>query len=156
MSSCLEEEFFKGSTPCLRLAWQSFVIAQQFGSSRVAEGREGKRGLVFLLGGSSVAEATCHVMQDAMETAAQSGDAEIAEELLKFFVEQKERECFAACLFTCYDLIKPDVALEVRATCPTLYSPRAAPSMAALCMGSSTSSQKCALCILAHALNSWP
>ncbi|EIE26635.1 clathrin heavy chain [Coccomyxa subellipsoidea C-169] len=51
--------------------------------------------------------------KDAMETAAQSGDAEIAEELLKFFVEQKERECFAACLFTCYDLIKPDVALEV-------------------------------------------
>ena len=56
------------------------------------------------------------VMQDAMETAAQSGDAEIAEELLKFFVEQKERECFAACLFTCYDLIKPDVALEVGTT----------------------------------------
>ncbi len=48
-----------------------------------------------------------------METAAQSGDPEIAEELLKFFVEQKEKECFAASLFTCYDLIKPDVALEV-------------------------------------------
>ena len=48
-----------------------------------------------------------------METAAQSGDAEIAEELLKFFVERGERECFAAALFTCYDLIKPDVALEV-------------------------------------------
>lgn len=48
-----------------------------------------------------------------METAAQSCDPEIAEELLKFFVEQKERECFAASLFTCYDLIKPDVALEV-------------------------------------------
>ena len=53
--------------------------------------------------------------QDAMETAAQSGDAEIAEDLLKYFVEQKERECFAAALFTCYDLIRPDVALEVGA-----------------------------------------
>lgn len=49
-----------------------------------------------------------------METAAQSGDPEIAEELLRFYVEQKERECFAAALFTCYDLIRPDVALEVR------------------------------------------
>ena len=48
-----------------------------------------------------------------METAAQSGDPEIAEELLRFYVEQKERECFAAALFTCYDLIRPDVALEV-------------------------------------------
>ena len=49
-----------------------------------------------------------------METAAQSADAEIAEELLHFFVEQGQRECFAACLYTCYDLVKPDVALEVR------------------------------------------
>ncbi|KAK9810517.1 hypothetical protein WJX72_012055 [[Myrmecia] bisecta] len=51
--------------------------------------------------------------KDAMETAAQSADREIAEELLQFFVESKEKECFAACLYTCYDLIKPDVALEV-------------------------------------------
>ena len=57
-----------------------------------------------------------------METAAQSGDAEVAEELLKFFVERQERECFAAALFTCYDLIKPDVALEVRARCLLLAS----------------------------------
>ena len=52
-------------------------------------------------------------VQDAMETAAQSADPEIAEELLHFFVENNERECFAASLYTCYDLIKPDVALEV-------------------------------------------
>ena len=48
-----------------------------------------------------------------METAAQSADAEIAEELLHFFVQEGQRECFAACLYTCYDLVKPDVALEV-------------------------------------------
>ena len=53
-----------------------------------------------------------------MEPAAQSGDAEIAEDLLKFFVERGERECFAASLFTCYDLIKPDVALEVLSPLP--------------------------------------
>ena len=51
--------------------------------------------------------------QDAMETAAQSEDKDIAEELLRFFVDSGEKECFAALLFTCYDLIKPDVALEV-------------------------------------------
>ncbi len=48
-----------------------------------------------------------------METAAQSADAEIAEELLHYFVDNNERECFAASLYTCYDLIKPDVAMEV-------------------------------------------
>lgn len=51
--------------------------------------------------------------QDAMETAAQSADPEIAEELLHYFVDNNERECFAASLYTCYDLIKPDVAMEV-------------------------------------------
>ena len=48
-----------------------------------------------------------------METAAQSADSEIAEELLHYFVDNGERECFAASLYTCYDLIKPDVAMEV-------------------------------------------
>lgn len=52
-------------------------------------------------------------MQDAMETAAQSGDKALAEELLHFFVDSGEKESFAAHLFTCYDLISPDVALEV-------------------------------------------
>lgn len=57
-----------------------------------------------------------------METAAQSADPEIAEELLHYFVDNNERECFAASLYTCYDLIKPDVAMEVRtnATQPTV------------------------------------
>lgn len=51
-----------------------------------------------------------------METAAQSADPEIAEELLHYFVDNNERECFAASLYTCYDLIKPDVAMEVNLT----------------------------------------
>eukprot|EP00211_Chloroparvula_japonica_P000498 CAMPEP_0119134882 /NCGR_PEP_ID=MMETSP1310-20130426/18147_1 /TAXON_ID=464262 /ORGANISM="Genus nov. species nov., Strain RCC2339" /LENGTH=1640 /DNA_ID=CAMNT_0007125725 /DNA_START=25 /DNA_END=4944 /DNA_ORIENTATION=+ len=51
--------------------------------------------------------------KDAMATAAQSGERELAEELLKFFVEQENKECFAACLYTCYSLIKPDVAVEL-------------------------------------------
>merc|ERR1712032_1709967 len=51
--------------------------------------------------------------KDAMETAAQSGEPELAEESLKSFIEDGNKECFSACLYTCYDLIKPDVALEL-------------------------------------------
>jgi len=51
--------------------------------------------------------------QDAMETAAESKTQETAEGLLYYFVERKEKECFAAALFTCYELIRPDVVLEL-------------------------------------------
>jgi clathrin heavy chain len=48
-----------------------------------------------------------------METTATSQDAQLAEELLRFFVEIDSKECFAACLYHCYTLIKPDVVLEL-------------------------------------------
>jgi len=51
--------------------------------------------------------------KDAMETARDSGNAELVEQLLRFFVEEDMQECFCACLYTCYDLVKPDVALEL-------------------------------------------
>merc|ERR1712113_631356 len=56
--------------------------------------------------------------QDAMETAQLSQDSNLAEELLTFFVENIKKDscpksCFAACLFTCYSLIRPDVVLEL-------------------------------------------
>jgi len=51
--------------------------------------------------------------KDAMETAFDSGNPDLAESLLRFFVDADNKECFAACLFTCYDLIRPDVALEL-------------------------------------------
>jgi len=51
--------------------------------------------------------------QDAMETAAESKTQELAEGLLYFFVSKGERECFAACLYTCYELIRADVVLEL-------------------------------------------
>lgn len=50
--------------------------------------------------------------KDVIETAAQSGNSEMAENLLYFFVQQGEKECFAATLFTCYPLLRPDVVLE--------------------------------------------
>jgi len=58
-----------------------------------------------------------NLYKDAMETAAESQDREIAEDLLRFFVEPQHKvesaHCFAACLYTCYGLIRPDVALEL-------------------------------------------
>merc|ERR1712113_1057135 len=51
--------------------------------------------------------------RDAMETARDSGLPELAESLLRFFVDEDMKECFAACLYTCYDLLRPDIALEL-------------------------------------------
>jgi len=53
--------------------------------------------------------------QDAMDTGAASGDVALAEELLRFFVSLEDcpKSCFAACLYTCYPLIHPDVVLEL-------------------------------------------
>merc|ERR1711957_948300 len=51
--------------------------------------------------------------KDAMETARESGAKDLCDELLKYFVDEGHKECFAACLYTCYDLITPDVAMEL-------------------------------------------
>jgi len=51
--------------------------------------------------------------QDAMETAQQSQEQTMAENLLTFFVSKGLSECFGAMLFTCYELIRPDVVLEL-------------------------------------------
>lgn len=47
-----------------------------------------------------------------MQYASESKDIELAEELLSWFLQENKKECFAACLFTCYDLLRPDVVLE--------------------------------------------
>jgi len=51
--------------------------------------------------------------KDAIETVSESNEMELAEQLLWFFMETGERELFASMLYTCYSLIKPDVAMEV-------------------------------------------
>ncbi|KAJ2898596.1 Clathrin heavy chain, partial [Coemansia aciculifera] len=51
--------------------------------------------------------------KDAMTTARQSGSNEIAEDLLRYFVESGNPACFSACLFTCYDLVRSDVVMEL-------------------------------------------
>jgi len=51
--------------------------------------------------------------KDAIDTALESKKDTYVNELLKFFAERKDKESFAACLYTCYEFIKPDVAMEL-------------------------------------------
>lgn len=51
--------------------------------------------------------------KDAIETAFESENANVCEDLLKYFATTGNKECFCSCLYTCYDLIKPDVAMEL-------------------------------------------
>lgn len=48
-----------------------------------------------------------------MEYAAESRQPEIAEELIAYFLDNQLFECFAAALYQCYDLLHPDVILEL-------------------------------------------
>ena len=45
--------------------------------------------------------------------AGDSRNTDIAEDLLAWFLDSGNFECFAACLFQCYDLLRPDVILEL-------------------------------------------
>jgi clathrin heavy chain len=54
-----------------------------------------------------------NMFKDAIDTAAESGDADLVEDLLRFFVNTNDKAGFSACLFTCYDLVRPDVAVEL-------------------------------------------
>lgn len=51
--------------------------------------------------------------KDAMICAAESNDASIVEDLLDFFCEHDLKDCFAAILYNCYSLLKPDVVMEI-------------------------------------------
>ena len=51
--------------------------------------------------------------QGAQQYTSESRNVDIAEELIAWFLEEKNYECFAACLFQCYDPLRPDVILEL-------------------------------------------
>jgi clathrin heavy chain len=53
------------------------------------------------------------LLKDAMETVAESKDPTLAEDLLRHIMNIQDKELLAAYLYTCYELVKPDVALEV-------------------------------------------
>merc|ERR1719238_1894394 len=53
------------------------------------------------------------VWDEAIDTAAESSDSALAEDLLAFFVGEKLSACYSACLYTCYPLLRADVVLEL-------------------------------------------
>ena len=57
--------------------------------------------------------------KDAIVTASVSASTEVAEELMSYFVDIGNKECFAAMLFVCFDLIWEDV--EGLSLLPTLF-----------------------------------
>ncbi|CAK5085762.1 unnamed protein product [Meloidogyne enterolobii] len=50
---------------------------------------------------------------DAMDYAAESRQPEVVEGLMKFFLQEGLNDCFSALLYKCYDLLKPDIVLEL-------------------------------------------
>jgi hypothetical protein len=64
------------------------------------------------------------LFKDAMVTAAVSGEVSVAEELLSYFVDIGNKDCFAATLYVCFDLLRPDVVAELvssRSSCVAAY-----------------------------------
>ncbi|KAF5246849.1 hypothetical protein FANTH_6711 [Fusarium anthophilum] len=51
--------------------------------------------------------------KDAIETAALSAKTEIVSDLLQYFVDIGHRECYTGMLYACYELIRPDLVLEL-------------------------------------------
>jgi len=51
--------------------------------------------------------------RDAMVTAAASNSTEVAEELLSYFVDIGNKECFGALLYACFDLLRSDLVMEL-------------------------------------------
>ena len=50
---------------------------------------------------------------DAIEAAAESGEAELVRNLLEFFCKEKRADCFAATLYMCYDFVPNHVGMEL-------------------------------------------
>lgn len=48
-----------------------------------------------------------------MVTAAVSGSTEVAEDLLSYFVDIGNKECFSALLYICFDLLRSDIVEEM-------------------------------------------
>lgn len=51
--------------------------------------------------------------RDALETAAASKDISVAEELAGYFVSIGNKDAFAAILYVCFELVRPDFVEEM-------------------------------------------
>jgi len=56
--------------------------------------------------------------RDALETAASSKDIAVAEELAGYFVSIGNKDAFAAILYVCFELVRPDFVEEMVSHCP--------------------------------------
>eukprot|EP01060_Flectonema_neradi_P040679 TRINITY_DN9376_c0_g1_i1.p1 TRINITY_DN9376_c0_g1~~TRINITY_DN9376_c0_g1_i1.p1 ORF type:complete len:1664 (+),score=413.77 TRINITY_DN9376_c0_g1_i1:68-5059(+) len=59
------------------------------------------------------ASLTDKLYKDATDFAAASENPQIVERLLRYYIENKLFECYAATLYSCFDHTQPDVALEL-------------------------------------------
>lgn len=108
--------------PCLASTWMSTLVIMQVALAQRLEKHElvAMRAVAALLfkmnkrWEQSIALSKADgQFKDAINTVAQSGDANLAEGLAKWFLERGDKESFAAMLYTCYGLIRPDVAMEL-------------------------------------------
>lgn len=53
------------------------------------------------------------LFKDSIVTASTSGSTDVAEELITYFVDIGNKECFAAMLYACFDLLRSDVVEEL-------------------------------------------
>ena len=51
--------------------------------------------------------------KDAIEYAAESRQPELVEDLMNYFLANDNKDCFVATLYSCYDLLRPDLVLEL-------------------------------------------
>jgi clathrin heavy chain len=51
--------------------------------------------------------------KDATETASESKDADLAQDLLEFFIKEDKKDCFVAALYVCYSLVQPEKIMEL-------------------------------------------
>ncbi|KAL7673889.1 hypothetical protein ACOME3_000169 [Neoechinorhynchus agilis] len=50
---------------------------------------------------------------DAMTYVSESGQQDLAESLLRWFADNDLNDCFVACLYHCYHLLRPDIVMEL-------------------------------------------
>ncbi|KAJ3039494.1 hypothetical protein HDV00_012174 [Rhizophlyctis rosea] len=61
----------------------------------------------------NLALAQCREKRGVAKIVGESGDPELVEELLQFFIDNGKKEDVAACLYQCYYLLNPDVVTEI-------------------------------------------
>jgi len=53
------------------------------------------------------------MFKDTIDTVLDSKDVQLADKLLRFFAYKGIQDCYTALLYTCYELIRPDVVMEL-------------------------------------------